>query len=227
MRRRFLHKLTAPALAASAAAAIVLLLSVAPAGATNDQEPPVSGDDRATAYPGNITANKDGCAQAGLAGDVILQDDNPEGTYFDLPEIPEGFTLTGVVVKGGNAYNVYAGTSTTDLHAPLNPNGMPAGLSHWFACGIEEGETTSTTTTTTTTESTSTESTTTESTTTGSESSEESTTTTSGAAVGSGSEGGLAETGASVRQSLLVAGALLLLGAVMLVATRRRAFGSR
>jgi len=204
-----MHTLTARVLATSVVAAGVLMLSVAPVGA-DQGDPPVSGDDRATAYAGNITANKGGCAQAGLAGDVILQDDSPEGTSFDLPPIPEGFTLTGVVVKGGNAYNVYAGSSfTTGLHAPLNASGGPAGLSHWFACGTEEEETTSETTTTS------------EQT----DSSEASTTTSAGGAVGSGAEGGLAETGASVGPALLVSCGLLLLGAGLVVATRRRAFG--
>lgn len=215
MRRRPPHLSTARVLAAAVVAAGALLLSVMPAIA-GPGDPLDSGDPRATAYPGNIQANKDGCATAGLAGDVILEDGDPSGTYFDLPEIPEGVTLTGVVVKGGDAYNVYVGSDPelmTDLHAPINPSGGPAGLSHWFACGTEEEESSTTTTTESTT------------------SSEQTTSsgTAAGGAVGGGAVGGagLAETGAAVGPSLLVAGLLVLLGAGLVLASRRRAFGRR
>jgi hypothetical protein len=105
----------------------------------------VSGDPRATAHDGNAVT----CAGAGLAGtditsSVTLSDD---GTYVDITAVPTGKTVTGVVVKGGDAYNVYlpgafSSLPWLDLHAPLNPNGQPAGLSHYYICAIDTAETT-------------------------------------------------------------------------------------
>lgn len=224
MRRRSVRILTARVLAASVALGGALLLSAMPAIADKPGTEPVSGDDRATAYAGNASRDQQGCTIGGLTGEVILFDDDPSGTYFDLPDIPEGFTLTGVVVKGGDAYNVYLGSeSTTDLHAPLGPNDEPAGLSHWYACGIEDSQTTTTVPSSgeTSSEETSTSETTSGETTSESTGTED--TTTSGA-VGGGSEDDLADTGASVGPALWVAGGLLLLGGGLLVATRRRAF---
>ncbi|GHE77363.1 hypothetical protein GCM10017786_03420 [Amycolatopsis deserti] len=66
--------------------------------------------------------------------------------------------MTGIVVKGGHAFNVYEpgklGLSTTppwtDLRAPVTgQNDNIPQLSHWFVCGVEKTTTTSTTVTTT------------------------------------------------------------------------------
>jgi LPXTG-motif cell wall-anchored protein len=61
-----------------------------------------------------------------------------------------------VIVKGGNASNVYTydpeSTADTGLHAPVNASGMFAGLSHVSFCyDIEQVTTTSSTTSTSTT----------------------------------------------------------------------------
>jgi LPXTG-motif cell wall-anchored protein len=60
-----------------------------------------------------------------------------------------------VIVKGGNKSNVYTyspeSTGDTGLHAPANPSGMFAGLSHISFCYDVEQETTTTTEATTTT----------------------------------------------------------------------------
>src|ERR687892_1156838 len=60
-----------------------------------------------------------------------------------------------VIVKGGNASNVYTyvseATADTGLHAPANRSGMFAGLSHISFCYDVGEETTTTTSTTTTT----------------------------------------------------------------------------
>jgi len=204
------------ALAASTLATGALLLSVATAHSETVDEPPVSGDDRATAFPGNI--KMDDCAAANLAGSAIDVESTDDGTFITITSVPEGVTLTGVVVKGGAAYNVYVGDVRDDLHAPLNPNGSPAGISHWFACGTEAG-TTSTTTTTSDTSS---------SETTTSEASDTSDTSSGATDPGTGdtdvSSGGLADTGFSARVPLIVAGLLILLGAGLLTATRRLAF---
>lgn len=59
--------------------------------------------------------------------------------------------MTGVVVKGGDGYNVYTAgklgeLAWVDLHAPLNKNGKPAGISHWFFCAEKDDAVTTTTT---------------------------------------------------------------------------------
>uniref|UniRef100_UPI0031DF494B hypothetical protein n=1 Tax=Saccharothrix mutabilis TaxID=33921 RepID=UPI0031DF494B len=150
-------------LAACLFAAGVVWFGTAGATPPAGDPPPVSGDPRATAYPGNATT----CPDAKLPGEIISVTSNDDGTYLDVTAIPDGYTLTGVVVKGSNAYNVYTGLGDLpwlDLHAPLASSGKPAGISHWYACGTKS--VTTTTTTTTTTDSTTTTTTTTDSTTT-------------------------------------------------------------
>lgn len=100
---------------------------------------PVSGDPRATAYAGNATT----CAGAGLTGDILTSGITvvSDGTYLTVTADP-GVTITGVVVKGGAAYNVYPAGLFVDgtesgLHAPLvgsPPKRVPA-ISHYFVCG--------------------------------------------------------------------------------------------
>jgi LPXTG-motif cell wall-anchored protein len=187
---------------------------------------PQSGDDRATAYSGN--ARPGDCAGAGLAGEQIMGEDSPSGTYFDITSIPAGYTVTGVVVKGGDAYNVYLPSALgalpwLKLHAPINASGGPAGLSHWFVCGTKDSTTTTTTTppaTTTTTPG----------------GGESSTTTSPGGGAGSpsattpgapgtpGAQGGegLASTGFGNGWLVIVGGALLLGGGALLVLVRGR-----
>ncbi len=112
-----------------------------------------SGDTRATAYPGNITddggGHNDSCSTRGEGGPIpssaITSSGGTQGsTYLTITGV-SGWTLDGVAVKGGDAYNWYAaggmgGQPTeskpwSDLHAPLNASGAPAGISHWVACG--------------------------------------------------------------------------------------------
>ncbi|CAL9559761.1 hypothetical protein SUDANB95_04569 [Actinosynnema sp. ALI-1.44] len=136
-------------LAACLFAAGVVWFGTAGATPPAGDPPPVSGDPRATAYPGNATT----CPDAGLPGEIISVTSNDDGTYLDVTAVPEGYTLTGVVVKGSNAYNVYTGLGGLpwlDLHAPLASSGKPAEISHWYACGTKSVSTTTTTTTTTT-----------------------------------------------------------------------------
>ena len=143
---------------------------------------PVSGDDRATAHAGNVVAADCDDLYPGshdVTGDLTATDD---GTYIDVTAIADGVDVVGVIVKGGPAYNQYdvadlGDLSWLDLHSPLNASGKPAGISHWFACGVGESTTTTTTTTTGTTTGTTTETTETTETTTDSSSSETSTTT--------------------------------------------------
>ena len=117
-----------------------------PAGAAPG-DTPQPGDPRATAHAGNVTT----CAGAGLPGAEVTVGATVDATntYVTITSVPAGVVLTGVVVKGGPAYNVYAGDQRTLLHAPLVSSGKPAQISHWFACGSPPGETTSPPATTT------------------------------------------------------------------------------
>jgi len=121
---------------------------------------PTSGDQRATAYPGNIHDGKSGsaCSQLGFPDDTELAADNSggdsgagvtvtnDGTYLSV-SWDSGSQVDAVVVKGGDAYNVYAASvftssPTTGLHAPMvgvNQDNVPA-ISHWFLCVGEPTE---------------------------------------------------------------------------------------
>jgi hypothetical protein len=132
------------------AGAAMITLAVAPwlgGGSASAEEPPASGDPRATSFNGNVVD----CAGAGLAGSVIAVTSTEDATNVNITAIPAGNTVTGVVVKGGDAYNVYLpGALGTlpwlNLHAPLNPNAEPAGISHWFVCATPTPPTTPPTT---------------------------------------------------------------------------------
>lgn len=157
-----------PLLAVIAAGVLATAASAQPS-----QDPPQSGDPRATAVTGNIDIGQpgNGCAEAGLPGaEGTLSDGfTSDGTYIDITAHPSGFLITGVVVKGGNAYNVYPALGDMpwlDLHSPLNESGNPAAISHWFVCLTPVTTTTTTTTTTVTTTTTTAATTTTDVTTT-------------------------------------------------------------
>jgi LPXTG-motif cell wall-anchored protein len=89
-------------------------------------------------------------AKQGLTGQTVTGDSIDQygitasisqGTYITITGLPKGFTLTGVVVKGSDAYNVYlpgqlGSLPWTNLHSPTAGNsGAPAAISHWFLCG--------------------------------------------------------------------------------------------
>jgi hypothetical protein len=108
------------------------------AAAATDTPPP-SGDDRAVVHSGNAVT----CEQAHLSGTIIkvTATVDPSNTYVTVTGLPDGTTVTGIVVKGSDAYNVYSGLGGLpwkNLHAPIAGNsGKPATISHWFACGTE------------------------------------------------------------------------------------------
>ncbi|MFJ6676016.1 hypothetical protein ACIQMJ_33365 [Actinosynnema sp. NPDC091369] len=139
-----------PLLAVIAAGVLTTAASAQPA-----QDPPQPGDPRATAVSGNLDIGQpgDACAEAGLPGtEATLADGfTSDGTYIDITAHPSGSSITGVVVKGGNSYNVYPALGDLpwlDLHAPLNNSGTPAAISHWFVCLTPVTTTTTTSTTT-------------------------------------------------------------------------------
>jgi LPXTG-motif cell wall-anchored protein len=212
----------------SAVAGAVLFAAPAFAAPADD---PVSGDDRATAHPGNVVAA--GCddlypGSHDVTGDLTTTDD---GTYLDVTAVADGVEVVGVIVKGGPAYNQYdvadlGDLSWLDLHSPLNASGKPAAISHWFACGVGEATTTTPpggTTTTTTTDSSSPAT----MTTTGGSSSEVSgtsvTTTTSADVAPAAQDEDLASTGFNGGWMVALAAGLLLAGGAVLVLVRKRA----
>jgi LPXTG-motif cell wall-anchored protein len=123
------------------ASGVLALVAALPAGAEPSTTPPPSGDDRATSVAGNATT----CADAKLAGEIVIKDDDPDGQYLtiDPADIPDGYELTGTVVKGGNGYNVYGPQYLTNLHAPLvGQNGNVPTISHSFVCGVKKQKST-------------------------------------------------------------------------------------
>ncbi|MEV4320570.1 hypothetical protein [Actinocrispum sp. NPDC049592] len=213
-----------------ALAVLTLSTSVLLAGATfgtaAPDDPPVSGDPRATAISGNVTT----CAGAGLPGvEIKVTSHITENTYIDITAVPSGYTVTGVIVKGGPAYNKYPNLGAlpwNDLHAPLVPSGKPAEISHWFVCATKDTTTTTTKTTTTTTKTTTSTTGTSTSSTTSTKTSgggSSVTTTTKPVVVANESNtSGLASTGFAGGPYLLVGGLLLIGGLIALLFARRR-----
>ncbi|MFF5987774.1 hypothetical protein [Prauserella flavalba] len=225
------------ALAVATLTAGLFLGSAVSAVATEHEDP------RAESFEGNAVT----CEDAGLDGDLIDKGDltftggkEEQDQYVTITDVADGITVTGIVVKGGDNYNVYVpgekGLSETppweELRSPLNNGGQVPQISHWYVCGTETTTTTTSTTTSTTetttseTSTTTSESTTAESTT--SERDDTTTTTTSSVAGGAvaptseapvspaGDSGDLASTGFSGAW-LVGLGALLLLGGGALV----------
>ncbi len=123
----------------SAAVAAVASLAFAPIALAGPDKPPVVADDRAVAFDGdNVDINhKDACTVGGLTGTPIA----PEKFTFtggkdqldlDITAAPANVTVTGVVVKGSDAYNVYLAAKLgalpwNDLRSPVNNGGnVPA-----------------------------------------------------------------------------------------------------
>jgi hypothetical protein len=209
------------------------------ASGASAQPPPESGDDRATAHSGNIDIGQpgDACDELGLPGDEAVMPEGTytnDGTYIDITAFPPGTVVTGVVVKGGPAYNVYPNLGALpwlDLHSPLNPSGKkPAEISHWFVC-VDVPTTTTTTTTTTVPGTTTTVPTTTSpgvttttvpATTTTTVPAATTTTTTKPAPAVAGSDDELAATGVNSLWLLIGGSALVVVGAGALLASKLR-----
>lgn len=110
--------------------------------------PPPSGDTRATSVAGNATT----CADIGLGADSqVGQGDSSglnasgftvtsDGQYLTVSAVPANTKIDALVIKGGDAYNLYpSGAFTTlpvsGLHAPLvGKDGNVPQISHWFLC---------------------------------------------------------------------------------------------
>lgn len=130
-----------------ATAGLVTAALIAPAGAAAAAVEP-------TEYEGNITT-----CPADQGATINLDDETTSGSAagvtveieYDADAKSLDFTATGGVVwhafvKGGNGYNHYDYTgmggvsSDTDLVAPNNASGGPAGLSHVVFCVVASEE---------------------------------------------------------------------------------------
>ncbi|MCP2256677.1 hypothetical protein LX15_000360 [Streptoalloteichus tenebrarius] len=141
------HRPVLSALGRALTAAGLVLVALAPPGAAAaaPENPPASGDPRAVASPGNAVK----CSDVSLAGELVdlAHTVDESRATLDVTGLPEGLTVTGVVVKGGPAYNSYLPSALgplpwRGLHAPVNPSGKPAQISHWFACAQRTAPTT-------------------------------------------------------------------------------------
>ena len=138
--------------AALVAASTVLAFSATTAGATKDKPAPTTDDSRALASPGNARD----CADIGIDdATYFAKGEKLEGlgyavqgnggTTVTLNRLPDGVTLTAIVVKGGDAYNLYnpgergLGESLPyeNLRSPLVGQGNVPTISHWFVCGTQ------------------------------------------------------------------------------------------
>jgi hypothetical protein len=136
---------------------------VASFAATTTTTTPTSGDQRATAYPGNIHDGKSGnsCTQLGFPDDVEVSVDGSGGysagdyvvssddSNLTVTAVPADTQVDALVVKGGDGYNVYpasvfATLPVSGLHAPMvgaAQDNVPT-ISHWFLCDGPAGGTT-------------------------------------------------------------------------------------
>jgi hypothetical protein len=139
------------------AAALLALSTTGLLGGTASATPDApldAGDDRAVVAGGNVDIGQPGnaCEVAGLPGEEMVMPAGSftvDGVHITITANPEGYLLTGVVVKGSSAYNVYAADKLgdlawEDLHPPINSSGGPAGISHWFVCAEKDASVTTT-----------------------------------------------------------------------------------
>jgi hypothetical protein len=86
----------------------------------------------AVSFPGStqVGANSDGDASDANVSGVA------DGQFLDVTILNPNVVIDGVIVKGGNAYNVYGPEDAPfqDLRAPLNGGEVIPAISHWFIC---------------------------------------------------------------------------------------------
>lgn len=196
-------------------------------------------DDHATPVPKtNVTT----CADAKLPGETLVRSDELPTDVIDIEggvpnkdktltikQVAKGVTITAIVVKGGDGYNIYIpgkkglpeNAPWKDLKSPLNGGRQVPTISHWFVCGTTKStppETTPVTKPSTPT--------TTKPSAPVSETSVSPTKTTTPAAVPAGNEsgtgGGLANTGFDNSWLIWVAGLLLVAGGGLLALLKFR-----
>ncbi|MEU5263017.1 LPXTG cell wall anchor domain-containing protein [Amycolatopsis sp. NPDC021455] len=198
-------------------------------------------DGRATPVPKtNVTT----CENAKLPGETLVKSDELPTDVIDIEggvpnkdktltikQVAKGVTITAIVVKGGDGYNIYVpgekGLSQTppwkDLKSPLNGGRQVPTISHWFVCGTTKNTPPETATTAPTKPSTPTS---TKPSAPVSETSVSPTKTTAPAVVPAGNEsgtgGGLANTGFDNSWLIWVAGLLLVAGGGLLALLKFR-----
>lgn len=110
-----------------------------------------AGDARATCVEGNATTCTGGQNPANLPSSFTLFSNPPNtngnnadanisgatsggGTLLNLTILNPNVQIVGIVVKGGNDYNLYT-SNVSNMHAPLvgGPGNIPV-ISHWFVC---------------------------------------------------------------------------------------------
>ncbi|MBB3663869.1 hypothetical protein FB384_002773 [Prauserella sediminis] len=130
----------------TSAMALGVLAGSMPLAAAHDKP---EKDPRAVAVDGNVDEGmKRACEQAGFDGEPIDKADvgftgGPAETFLTITEVPAGVEVTGILVKGGPAYNLYEpgerglpqDPAWEKLRSPLNNGGKIAAISHWFLCG--------------------------------------------------------------------------------------------
>ncbi|MDQ1685727.1 MAG: hypothetical protein QOC82_2464 [Frankiaceae bacterium] len=145
---------------AGAAVCVVAPFAGAAAAFAATTSTPTAGDQRATAYPGNLHDGKtSACSQLGFDGDTEVAVNGSggysandfvitsDGSNLTVSAIPDGTQIHALVVKGGDAYNVYSSSvfatlPVSGLHAPmvgLAQDNVPT-ISHWFLCDGEPTE---------------------------------------------------------------------------------------
>lgn len=131
-------------------AATAALMAAAPVASAAETP-----DERAVAHDKNATS----CDEVGFAGTLLDPSDltaskvESQERYLTIRAVSDGITITGIVVKGGDGYNVYVPGERglaeqppwEHLRAPLNGGGKVPAISHWFACGKSTPDTTTTT----------------------------------------------------------------------------------
>lgn len=145
------------AIAAASFAVTAVLATTATSATAHAAE---TDDPRAIAVDGNAST----CAGAGLSGTIVDESDLEftggqvnSDTALSITGVADGLDVTGIVVKGGDAYNVYqpgerglaADVPWEKLVAPINNGGQQPELSHWFVCAEGTPSTTEPPTTTT------------------------------------------------------------------------------
>ncbi|MFI6097896.1 LPXTG cell wall anchor domain-containing protein [Lentzea sp. NPDC051213] len=225
-----LTPLTSAGLLGAAAVATLALATTAFA------DEPTTDDKRAVPFLKNVDINHpEACTVGGLTGTPIHPDkftytggDNQQ--YLDITALPAGVTVTGVLVKGGDKFNVYLADKLgdalpwDDLRSPFNNGGQLPQISHWFGCGVVEEQPPSSTPSSSTSTSTSTVTHTSTPTSTPTSSSSEvaPTTTTTVAPMPVADVDDLAATGFGSAWLVGLGAALLAAGAAVLLVLRRR-----
>ncbi|MFI5558255.1 LPXTG cell wall anchor domain-containing protein [Amycolatopsis japonica] len=218
------------------AATVVALATAALLGVTGTALACHTDDPRAIPTPKNVST----CEKAKLPGTEISTKDltftggTEKDKYLNITAVGEGVTVTAIVVKGGDGYNIYEpgkrGLAETPpwekLRSPMNGGGKQADISHWFACGEKKTKPTEPTKPSEPTKTTTAKPPTSAPTTTDkpSETSAPSSTAVPAPNVGGngGNGGGLADTGFDNAWLLWAGGLLVLAGAGVLVLLRVR-----